>query len=205
MEEDNINLPTESTREVKDPRQLVEDTFKELGFNNENPDDLDMVTELLNIWRNPDFDDTDPDFEYTPEQYMLLNDPDVQNVLNKCKSYYEPKRHLSKGDLRTILEQIAQGKLTRQDYDFKNGSAITVEPSFQERIAAIKMLQESADDDNKAATVQFVNNIITTDPQHLPVKPNLEAPKEPPADHYSLKLQEPTPDSNSSQIGEEDS
>ena len=63
------------------PRELVEKTFIELGFANENPDDLDAVAELLEIWR------TNKKVEYTPEQYALLNDPDVIDVLNKCKRY----------------------------------------------------------------------------------------------------------------------
>ena len=179
MEEENTNLPTP---ESLTPRELVENTFKELGFNNENPDDLDAVTDLLEIWRSKE-----PEPEYTPEQYILLNDPDVVQVLNRCKQYYEPKRHLSKGDLRKVLEDIATGRLTRQDYDFKNGESVTIEPTFTERIQAIKMLQEGADDDNKQATVQFINNIIGGD---IP-KPNLDAPEAPPPDHYSLNITEP--------------
>ena len=55
MEDDlqtTSQLP-DTKREIT-PRQLVEDTFKELGFTNENPDDLDLVAEILDIWRNPD-------------------------------------------------------------------------------------------------------------------------------------------------------
>lgn len=189
----NPQLP--DTKKDITPRQLVEDTFKELGFTNENPDDLDLVTEILNIWRNPEFDDSDPDFSYTQEQYILLNDPDVMNVLNRCMQYYEPKRHLTKGDLRQILEDIALGRTTRKDYDFKNGEPVDIEPTFAERIQAIKMLQEGADD-KKASTVQFVNNIISSD-NTLPVQPNLNAPTEPPEGHYSLNLEpdlEPDPE-----------
>ncbi len=184
-EEENTSL-----QEPLTPLELVTKTFAELGFTNENPEDLQAVTELLEMWRDKDFDDQSPDFEYTQEQYILLNDPDVLNVLNKCKQYYEPKRHLSKGDLRTILENIALGKLTRQDYDFKNGAPVTIEPSFTERIQAIKMLQDDADDENKQATVQFINNIVGGDVT-IP-KPNLDAPEAPPENHYSLKLVEPS-------------
>lgn len=174
------------------PRELVEHTFIDLGFPNENPSDLDMVTELLEIWKNRDFSDDDPDFEYSPEQYVLLNDPDVVAVLNKCREYYEPKRHLSKGDLRTLLEGIAKGTVTRKDYDFKNGEEVTIEPTFSERIQAIKMLQEGADNDNSAKTVQFINNIIApASATQLPVKPQLDAPEAPPEGHYSLNLTEP--------------
>lgn len=188
MEDDlqtTSQLP-DTKREIT-PRQLVEDTFKELGFTNENPDDLDLVAEILDIWRNPDFDDSDPDFSYTQEQYILLNDPDVMNVLNRCMQYYEPKRHLTKGDLQQILEDIALGRATRKDYDFKNGEQVEIEPTFAERIQAIKMLQEGADD-KKASTVQFVNNIIAPN-NTLPVQPNLDAPTEPPEGHYSLNLE----------------
>lgn len=104
---ENIPAAVETAAPIS-PRQLVEKTFIDLGFPNENPSDLDMVAELLEIWRNRNFDDDDPDFEYTPEQYALLNDSDVISVLNRCREYYEPKRHLSKGDLRSLLERYSQ-------------------------------------------------------------------------------------------------
>ena len=91
-------------------------------------------------------------------------------------------------DLRTILEQIAQGKLTRQDWDFKNGEPVTIEPSFTERIQAIKMLQEGADDNDNKATIQFINNLVMPDGS-VP-KPNLDAPEAPPEGHYSLNMQD---------------
>lgn len=193
-EENNISaaVETAASQTPLTPRQLVEKTFVDLGFPNENPDDITLVTELLTIWKNRDFTDDDPDFEYTPEQYVLLNDPDVVAVLNQCREYYEPKRHLSKGDLRSILEGIAKGTVTRKDYDFKNGEEVTIEPTFSERIQAIKMLQEGADNDNSAKTVQFINNIIApTGSNTLPVKPQLDAPEAPPPNHYSLNLTEP--------------
>lgn len=180
--------------EDKSPRDLVEETFVSLGFTDENPSDLDMVAELLQVWMdNPD----DKDIVYSSEQYILLNDPDVQNVLNKCKEYYEPKKHLSKGDLRSILEDIARGSLTRKDYDFKNGEMVEIEPSFTERLQAIKMLKEEAADDSAASSIQFINNIISqpaTPSQTF--HPNMEAPKEPPPGHYSLNLTEPINDPN---------
>ena len=134
------------------PRELVEKTFIDLGFTNENPSDLDMVAELLEIWR------TNQKVEYTPEQYALLNDPDVIEVLNKCKRYYEPKRALSKVELRQILEDIATGTLKRQGYDYKNGCDTQEEPSFGERITAIKLLSDNANDNTKD-TIQFINDI----------------------------------------------
>lgn len=200
MDDENSLIPTQGDNTIHNTniihnrqddvslthRELVEKTFIELGFTDENPDDLDAVTELLDIFmENKD----DRDIIYSPEQYILLNDPDVQNVLKRCQAYYEPKRHLTKGDLRQILEDIARGKATRQDYDFKNGCPVDIEPTFSERITAIKMLQEDADDENKTATVQFINNIIS--PQIDPnFKPNIDAPQAPPPDHYSLKLEE---------------
>jgi hypothetical protein len=198
------NLPEEQSNQSKlpkledlSPRELVENAFIDLGFCNENPDDLDAVTDLLNIWRDDNIDDST--YEYSSEQYILLNDPDVIKVLNRCKEYYEPKRHLSKGDLRSILEDIAKGKITRRDYDFKNGEEVEIEPTFAERISAIKMLQENADNDNSAATVQFINNIISADPTQIP-KPNLDAPQAPPEGHYSLNLE---PDDDTYQEGDE--
>ena len=170
----------------KTPRQLVEETFINMGFTDENPSDLDMVTELLDIWRE---NEDDRDISYSAEQYILLNDPDVQQVLNKCKAYYEPKKHLSKTELRQILEDIARGKIKRQDYDFKNGEIIYIEPTFTERIQAVKMLTEGADDDTKVQAIQFVNNIMSPQSTSLP-KPNMEAPTAPPPNHYSLKLEE---------------
>ena len=178
MENTDLPVPENSL-------DLVKQTFIEMGFTDENPDDLQIVADILDMWKKSDFDDT-TDFEYTQDQYVLLNDPDVMNVLNKCRQYYEPKRHLTKGDLRTILEQIAQGKLTRQDWDFKNGEAVTIEPSFTERIQAIKILQENADDNDNKATIQFINNLVMPDGS-IP-KPNLDAPEAPPEGHYSLNL-----------------
>ena len=66
MEENNENKKLPSTVD-KTPRQLVEEEFINLGFTNENPDDLDLVTELLEIWRDPNIDDAS--YNYTPEQY----------------------------------------------------------------------------------------------------------------------------------------
>ena len=103
MENNETNLPQAPENSL----ELVKQTFIEMGFTDENPDDLKIVADILDMWKKSDFDDT-TDFEYTQDQYVLLNDPDVMNVLNKCRQYYEPKRHLTKGDLRTILEAIAQ-------------------------------------------------------------------------------------------------
>lgn len=182
--EETNNLP----EKIMSPRELIEQTFIKNGFPNENPDDLDAVTEILQIWidlgtSNPD------DIEYTAEQYVLLNDPDVIQVLNECRQYYEPKRRLSPGELTSILEDIAAGRLTRQDYDFKNGTPVTIEPTFGERLTAIKLLkeQENASHTTQAA-IQFVNNISI--PGQPLTQPNLNAPDAPPEGHYSLSLTE---------------
>ena len=186
----------ERDKSVKSSRELVEKTFIDLGFTNENPRDLDLVNDLLQRWLhrndpsvqspyNPFTPGISSPDDYTPEEWALLNDEDVQIVLNKCKEYYEPKEHLTSGDLKSILEQIALGTLTRQTYDFKSGLSITETPSFGERLTAIKMLQGQNPDDT-AETVQFINNIglngtdltdPTSDPNDMPkpdIKPNMD-------------------------------
>lgn len=186
----------ERDKSVTSSRELVEKTFIDMGFTNENPKDLDLVNDLLQRWlhrNDPTITSTYVQFtpgvstpdDYTPEEWALLNDEDVQIVLNKCKEYYEPKEHLTNGDLRAILEQIALGTLTRQTYDFKSGMSITEGPSFGERLTAIKMLQGQNPDDT-AETVQFINNIGVngtdlTDPTQSPndmpkpdIKPNMD-------------------------------
>ena len=132
-------------------------------------------------------DNSDKEIAYSPEQYVLLNDPDVQAVLQKCRDYYQPKKHLSKQDLQAILEDIARGTIVRQDYDYKNGVPVQLEPTFQERLQAIKLLQENATDENAAGTIQFINNIVNL--PNMP-KPQLNAPTAPPEGHYSLNLTE---------------
>lgn len=189
--ENNTNLPTNTQsqpQQVLSPRELVEKTFIQNGFPNENPDDLDAITEILQIWMDQGISNSD-DYDYTAEQYVLLNDPDVISVLNQCRQYYEPKRRLSSGELTRILEDIAAGRLTRQDYDFKNGEIVTIEPTFNERLTAIKLLKEQENSHaHTQAAIQFVNNITVPD---TPLQPaNLNAPDAPPPDHYSLNLTE---------------
>lgn len=187
MENEENNLPQTSDK-VLSPRELVEKTFIENGFPNENPDDLDAITEILKMWIDLGTSSSD-DIDYTAEQYVLLNDPDVIQVLNQCRQYYEPKRRLSPGELTTILEDIAAGRLTRKDWDFKNGEEVIIEPTFGERLTAIKLLkeQENATAHTQAA-IQFVNNI--TVPGTPLQQPNLNAPDAPPEGHYSLNLVE---------------
>ena len=185
----------ERDKSITSSRQLVEKTFIDAGFTNENPRDLDLVNDLLQKWihrNDPNSSSyipfspgiSSPD-DYTPEEWALLNDEDVQMVLQKCKEYYEPKEHLTASDLNSILEQIALGTLTRQTYDFKSGATITESPSFGERITAIKLLKGENPDDN-AEKVQFINNIgvngidtldPASDPNDMPkpdIKPNMD-------------------------------
>lgn len=146
-------MDSDNGKTVKDIRTLVEKMFVSIGFENENPEDLDKVTELYHIWSKDGNNGT-----YTDDQYILLNDDDVMNVLNKCRDYYEPKKKLSRAELRKILEDIATGSISRKDYDFKNGEEVSIEPSFGERISAIKMLNDDTDD-NDDEMIQFINDI----------------------------------------------
>lgn len=142
-------------------RELVEEKFKEAGFTNENCQDLDKIAEILDMWLANNKEDVGRD-AYTDEQWILLNDADVVGVLEKCKDYYSPKKRLSKTDLTKILEDIATGRLTRKDYDFKAGEEVIIEPSFGERITAVRMLMEGADDASRE-TIQFINDIADTE------------------------------------------
>lgn len=146
-------MDSDNGKTVKDVRTLVEKMFVSIGFENENPEDLDKVTELYHIWSKEGNNGN-----YTDDQYILLNDDDVMNVLNKCRDYYEPKKKLSRAELRKILEDIATGSISRKDYDFKNGEEVSIEPSFGERISAIKMLNDDTDD-NDDEMIQFINDI----------------------------------------------
>ena len=135
-------------------RELVEKFFIELGFENENPDDLDKIAELVDIWK----DGRENDVDFTEEQLVLLNDTDVIAVLNRCKEYYEPKKKLTKGELRQILQDIATATIKRKGYDFKMGCPTEEEPSFGERMTAIKMLQSETEDDSRDM-IQFIDDI----------------------------------------------
>lgn len=152
MEPTDISNKQTSTVPLE-PEELITQTFASMSFTNENPDDIRIIARLLQYWRT----NTTP-AEYSPEEYALLNDPDVQEVLTRCKEYYEPKQHLTASDLKSILEDIALGKLKRTSYDFKSGEYVTEDPSFTDRIAAIRMLQPDSTQDT-AETVQFINNI----------------------------------------------
>ena len=142
-------------------RELVEEKFKEAGFVNENSHDLDEIAKILDLWLENGKEEVGRG-AYTEEQWVLLNDVDVVGVLDRCKDYYSPKKRLSKTDLTKILEDIATGRLTRKDYDFKTGEEVIIEPNFGERITAVRMLMDGADDADRE-TIQFINDIADTD------------------------------------------
>ena len=133
-------------------RELVEKVFIDKGFTHENPNDLDLIADILQKWLDKQ------DGPYSDEQYVLLSDSDVIDVLNACKLYYGPKDMLSNVEIKDILKQIATGQLTRRGYDYKNGQATIEEPSFGERLTALRMLKEDTPEDNKEM-VQFINDI----------------------------------------------
>ena len=134
--------------------ELVTYHFRELGFENENPKDLQMVAELHERWLNKD------KTELTTEQYILSQDADVQEVLKRCRLTDNPKRRLTKVDLQVLLEQIAKGEITRRDYVGKDAVPVDVTPNFTERLNSIKMLMGEADNEG-AEKIFFVNDIAS--------------------------------------------
>lgn len=134
--------------------ELVTYHFRELGFENENPKDLEMVAELHERWLNKD------KTELTTEQYILSQDADVQEVLKRCRLTDNPKRRLTKVDLQVLLEQIAKGEITRRDYVGKDAVPVDVTPNFTERLNSIKMLMGEADNEG-AEKIFFVNDIAS--------------------------------------------
>lgn len=114
----------------KDILQLVTDKFAELGFTDENPEDLKLVAHLveLHLEDSPLLKNVS---DLEPALQTLLNDEDVIKVISLCMKYFEPKKHLSKNDLKTILEEIATGKLKRQGWDYKQSCPVEEEPSFR--------------------------------------------------------------------------
>ena len=134
--------------------ELVTYHFRELGFENENPQDLQMVAELHERWLNKD------KTELTTEQYILSQDADVQEVLKRCRLTDNPKRRLTKVDLQVLLEQIAKGEITRRDYVGKDAVPVDVTPNFTERLNSIKMLMGEADNEG-AEKIFFVNDIAS--------------------------------------------
>ena len=191
----------ERDKSVKSSRELVEKTFIDLGFTNENPRDLDLVNDLLQRWlhrNDPSVQSpyspftpgiSSPD-DYTPEEWALLNDEDVQIVLNRCKEYYEPKEHMTSTDLRLILEKIASGNITRQGYDYKNGATVYEQPTFGEMLQAIKLLQPQMSGDDKE-TVQFINNIgVNGTDIYNPGNPVPEPSDKPNMDNVKKRIKE---------------
>ena len=65
MEEDNIATSNENSNKMT-TLELVTYHFKELGFENENPEDLQMVADLHERWLNKD------KRELTEREYVIL-------------------------------------------------------------------------------------------------------------------------------------
>lgn len=151
MEEDNITASNENSNKMT-TLELVTYHFKELGFENENPEDLQMVADLHERWLNKD------KRELTEREYVISQDPDVKEVLRRCRLTDSPKRRLTKTDLQVLLEQIAKGEVTRRDYVGKDALPVELTPNFTERINAVKMLMGEADNEG-AEKIFFVDDI----------------------------------------------
>lgn len=134
--------------------ELVKYHFEQLGFNNENPKDLEMVAELHERWLRKD------DSELSQPLYVLSQDPDVIEVLKRCREYDNPKRRLTKIDLKLLLEQMATGEVTRKDYVGKDADLVYLTPTFTERINAIKMLMGEAENEGEEK-IFFVDDIAS--------------------------------------------
>ena len=132
--------------------ELVTYHFKQLGFENENPKDLEMVAQLHERWLKKD------KTELTRELYVLSQDPDVQEVLKRCRETDHPKRRLTKEDLQVILEQIAKGDITRRDYVGKDAIPVDVTPNFTERLNSVKLLMGEAENDGNEK-IFFIDDI----------------------------------------------
>lgn len=126
--------------------------FEELGFTNENPHDLELVAELHERWLRKD------DSELPRDLWVLSQDPDVIEVLKRCRDINEPQRRLTKTDLRILLERIAKGEVERKDYVGKDADLVYLTPNFNERLNAIKMLMAEADNDGQER-VYFIDDI----------------------------------------------
>lgn len=126
--------------------------FEELGFTNENPHDLELVAELHERWLKKD------DSELPKDLWVLSQDPDVIEVLKRCRNTNEPQRRLTKTDLKILLEKIAKGEVERKDYVGKDADLVYLTPNFSERLNAIKMLMLEAEGDGQER-IYFVDDI----------------------------------------------
>lgn len=132
--------------------ELVTYHFNQLGFYDENPEDLKNVALLHEKWLNKD------NSELSKDLYVLSQDPDVQEVLRRCRLTDNPKRRLTKTDLQVLLEEIARGEVTRKDYVGKDAIPVNLTPNFNERINAMKMLMGEAENEGEEK-IFFVNDI----------------------------------------------
>ncbi len=150
MEADEIT--SNDNTEKMTTLELVTYHFRQLGFENENPEDLQMVADLHERWLNKD------QRELTEREYVISQDPDVQEVLRRCRLTDSPKRRLTKTDLQVLLEQIAKGEITRRDYVGKDAEPVQLTPNFAERINAIKMLMGEAENEG-TEKIFFIDDI----------------------------------------------
>lgn len=126
--------------------------FEELGFTNENPRDLELVAELHERWLNKD------NSELPKDLWVLSQDPDVIEVLSRCRETNEPQRRMTKVDLQILLEKIAKGEVERKDYVGKDADQVWLTPNFSERLNAIKMLMAEAENEG-SERIYFVDDI----------------------------------------------
>lgn len=153
MDVSNDTRPTnDETPKAMTTLEKVKYYFEELGFTDENPNDLELVAELHERWLNKD------DSELPKELWVLSQDPDVQEVLKRCRDTNEPQRRLSKLDLKILLERIAKGEVERKDYVGKDADMVWLTPNFNERLNAIKMLMAEADNEGQER-IYFVDDI----------------------------------------------
>lgn len=126
--------------------------FEELGFTNENPHDLELVAELHERWLRKD------NSELSKELFVLSQDPDVIEVLKRCRDTNEPQRRMTKVDLQILLEKIARGEVERKDYVGKDADLVYLTPNFSERLNAIKMLMVEAENEGDER-IYFIDDI----------------------------------------------
>jgi len=154
--EKEVSNDTSTTKEeipkAMSTLEKVKYYFEELGFTNENPHDLELVAELHERWLRKD------DSELPKDLWVLSQDPDVIEVLKRCRDTNEPQRRMTKTDLKVLLERIAKGEVERKDYVGKDADLVYLTPNFNERLNAIKMLMAEAENDGQER-IYFVDDI----------------------------------------------
>ena len=148
----DTSITNEEISKAMTTLEKVKYYFEELGFTNENPHDLELVAELHERWLRKD------DSELPKDLWVLSQDPDVIEVLKRCRDTNEPQRRMTKTDLKVLLERIAKGEVERKDYVGKDADQVWLTPNFNERLTAIKILMLEADNDGQER-VYFVDDI----------------------------------------------